>query len=235
MQRIPEPELMDDPVQAEAYAAADFDEAHSRVVATFDACFADAGVTGRILDLGCGPGDISLRFAARYPACTVTGVDGSAAMIRLANRRRAIDAAGDRVAFVEGSIPGAPIPAVRYAAIISNSLLHHLHRPQVLWETVASYADPDTRIYVVDLRRPQSTDMARRLVEEYAAGEPDILRRDFYNSLCAAFTPREVEMQLAAAGLDGLSVQVISDRHLAVHGTLARGMPRGRTGGSRDT
>jgi SAM-dependent methyltransferase len=225
MQRIPEPELMDDPVQAEAYAAADFDEAHSRIVETFDACFADAGVTGRILDLGCGPGDISLRFAARYPACTVTGVDGSAAMIRLANRRRTIDAAGDRVAFVEGSIPGAPIPAVRYAAIISNSLLHHLHRPQVLWETVASYADPDTRIYVVDLRRPQSTDMARRLVEEYAAGEPDILRRDFYNSLCAAFTPREVEMQLAAAGLDGLSVQVISDRHLAVHGTLARGMP----------
>lgn len=225
MQRIPEPELMDDPVQAEAYAAADFDEAHSRIVATFDACFADAGVTGRILDLGCGPGDISLRFAARYPACTVTGVDGSAAMIRLANRRRTIDAAGDRVAFVEGSIPGAPIPAVRYAAIISNSLLHHLHRPQVLWETVASYADPDTRIYVVDLRRPHSTDMARRLVEEYAAGEPDILRRDFYNSLCAAFTPREVEMQLAAAGLDGLSVQVISDRHLAVHGTLARGMP----------
>ena len=225
MQRIPEPELMDDPVQAEAYAAADFDEAHSRIVAAFEACFPDAGVTGRILDLGCGPGDISLRFAARYPACTVTGVDGSAAMIRLANRRRTIDAAGDRVAFVEGSIPGAPIPAVRYAAIISNSLLHHLHRPQVLWETVASYADPDTRIYVVDLRRPQSTDMARRLVEEYAAGEPDILRRDFYNSLCAAFTPREVEMQLAAAGLDGLSVQVISDRHLAVHGTLARGMP----------
>ena len=48
MQRIPEPELMDDPVQAEAYAAADFDEAHSRIVETFDACFADAGVTGEI-------------------------------------------------------------------------------------------------------------------------------------------------------------------------------------------
>ena len=28
MQRIPEPELMDDPVQAEAYAAADFAEIH---------------------------------------------------------------------------------------------------------------------------------------------------------------------------------------------------------------
>jgi SAM-dependent methyltransferase len=225
MQRIPEPELMDDPAQAEAYAAADFAEAHSRIVDAFADCFPAGGIEGCILDLGCGPGDISFRFAARYPACTVTGVDGSAAMLRLASRRRAVDAAGDRVAFIEGCIPGVPIPEVRYTAIISNSLLHHLHRPEVLWETIVSYAGTGTLIYVVDLRRPQTTDAARRLVEEYAAGESGILRRDFYNSLCAAFTPREVETQLAAAGLGGLSVDVISDRHLAVHGTFSRDTP----------
>ena len=82
MQRIPEPELMDDQTQAEAYAAADFDEAHRRIVDVFDDCFPGGGIEGCILDLGCGPGDISFRFAARHPACTVTGVDGSAAMIR---------------------------------------------------------------------------------------------------------------------------------------------------------
>lgn len=222
MQRVPEPELMDDPTQAEAYAAADFDEAHRRIVDVFDDCFPGGGIEGCVLDLGCGPGDISFRFAARHPACTVTGVDGSAAMIRLANHRRAVDVAGDRVAFIEGCIPGAPIPEVRYSAIISNSLLHHLHRPEVLWDTIAAHAGTDTRIYVVDLRRPQSNGAARRLVEEYAAGEPDILRRDFYNSLCAAFTPREVEAQLAAAGLAGLSVKEISDRHLVICGTLGQ-------------
>jgi SAM-dependent methyltransferase len=219
MQRIPEPELMDDPVQAEAYAAADFDAAHSRIVDAFEVCFPGTGLDGRVLDLGCGPGDISFRFAARYPACSVIGVDGSSAMIRLANRRRADDEVGERVCFIEGQLPGAPIPDGPYIAIVSNSLLHHLHRPEVLWQAIDAHADRGTCIYVADLRRPQDANAARRLVSEYAADEPEILQRDFYNSLLAAFTPSEVEAQLAAVGLAGLSVEVISDRHLLVHGT----------------
>jgi len=221
MQRVIEPELMDDPAQAEAYAAADFAEAHSRIVDGFDSCFPGADVAGHILDLGCGPGDICFRFAARFPACSVTGVDGSRAMIRLANERKARDfVTDDRVRFIEGLLPGASIPALPFAAVISNSLLHHLHEPRVLWETVLRYASPGTMVYVVDLLRPETVAEARRLVNAYAAGEPDILRRDFYNSLCAAFEPREVEAQLVTTGLAGLAVDVISDRHLAVHGIL---------------
>ena len=221
MHRITEPELMDDQAQAEAYAAADFAEAHSRIVDSFDSCFPGEDVAGYILDLGCGPGDICFRFAARFPACSVMGVDGSRAMIRLANERKARDSVtDDRVRFIEGLLPGAPIPEMPFAAVISNSLLHHLHEPLVLWETILRYASPGTKVYVVDLFRPETVVEAQRLVSEYASGEPDILRRDFYNSLCAAFEPGEVEAQLATAGLAGLAVDVISDRHLAVHGVL---------------
>jgi len=88
----------------------------------------------------------------------------------------------------------------------------------VLWETIAAYASAGTRIYVADLRRPPTTAVARQMVESYAAGEPEVLRRDFYHSLCAAFEPREVEAQLEAAGLPELAVAVISDRHQVVHG-----------------
>ena len=221
MQRVIEPELMDDLAQAEAYAAADFAEAHSRIVDSFDNCFPGADVAGYVLDLGCGPGDICFRFAARFPACSVMGVDGSGPMIQLANARKARECVtDDRVRFIEGLLPGASIPALPFAAIISNSLLHHLHAPQVLWETISRHASPGTKVYVADLFRPETVAEAQRLVDAYAAGEPDILRHDFYNSLCAAFEPREVEAQLATAGLDGLAVAVISDRHLAVHGVL---------------
>ena len=219
MRRVTEPELMDDAAQAEAYAAADFSEAHTRVIEAFAGFFPGDEIVGAVLDLGCGPGDISFRFAARFPGCSVLGVDGAAAMIRLANDRKVQDVdCGGRVRFIEGLLPGASIPALNYAAIISNSLLHHLHDPVVLWETIASHAQAGTRIYVVDLFRPPSTAVARQLVDSYAVNEPDVLRRDFYNSLCAAFEPREVEAQLAAAGLAGLAVDVISDRHLVVHG-----------------
>jgi len=221
MQRVTEPELMDDQVQAESYAAADFAEAHSQIVAAFDSCLPGEDIAGHVLDLGCGPGDISFRFATRFPGCSVIGVDGSKAMIRLANARKACESATvDRVCFIEGLLPGAPIPGVSFAAIISNSLLHHLHEPRVLWETVIRYASPGTKVYVVDLFRPETVAEARRLVDACASGEPEILRRDFYNSLCAAFEPREIEAQLASVGLAGLAVDVISDRHVAVHGVL---------------
>jgi ubiquinone/menaquinone biosynthesis C-methylase UbiE len=220
MQRVTEPELMNDPSQAQAYALADFDAAHGRIVEQFGVYFPGVELAGNILDLGCGPGDISFRFAVRFPGSTVTGVDGAGAMIELANLRRTHETmTADRVSFIEGVLPGAAIPPVSYAAIISNSLLHHLHDPGVMWEAITRYASADTLIFVADLLRPPSTREARRLVDEYAEGEPDILQRDFYNSLLAAFEPREVEAQLIAAGLDGLSVEVISDRHLLVHGT----------------
>ncbi len=219
MQRIPEPELMDEPAQAAAYAAADFAEAHSRIVAAFEQFFPQVDVAGPVLDLGCGPGDIGFRFAARFPGCEVTGVDGAAAMLALARQRKAADAVvGPRVNFIEGLLPGAAIPGLAYTAIISNSLLHHLHDPMVLWEVVNRYAGKGTHIFIADLYRPQGMDVVRRLVEQYAAGEPEVLRHDFYHSLCAAFEPGEIEAQLAAAGLHELSVDLLSDRHLVVHG-----------------
>ena len=219
MQRVVEPELMDDQTQAEAYAGADFEEAHARIVQAFDINFPGVELEGTILDLGCGPGDIAFRFAARFPNCSVIGVDGSGAMISLANERRAYETLlRDRVTFIEGFIPGAPIPQGPYSAIVSNSLLHHLHHPEVLWQTVSRYASPGTKIFIVDLFRPMSEEDARQIVDEYSANEPEVLRRDFYNSLLAAFEPKEIRQQLAEAGLTDLQVKEISDRHVLIFG-----------------
>jgi len=219
VKRVPEPELMDEPEQAEAYANADFEEPHSRIIEWFDAEFPGIRIKGSILDLGCGPGDVTFRFGRRFPEATITAVDGSAAMIGLANERRVRErAVADRIEFVKGLIPGAPIPRIPYDLIVSTSLLHHLHQPEVLWLTVAEYAASGTRIFVVDLFRPESRVQAQELVSRYAAGEPEVLQRDFYNSLLAAFAPEEIAAQLVSVGLSELSIKCVSDRHLIVFG-----------------
>jgi hypothetical protein len=79
---------------------------------------------------------------------------------------------------------------------------------------------------VTDLHRPESAERARDVVETYSGGEPEVLKRDFFHSLCAAFTLPEVREQLARAGLDALRVEMISDRHWAVWGTLDATWPR---------
>lgn len=220
MQRIPEPELMDEAEQARAYALADFAEPNERFVGYFETTFPELRA-GSVLDLGCGPGDIVLRLASRHPGLVVHGLDGSAAMLQFASELlHESPALGGRVQFIEGVLPGATLPLAGYDAVISNSLLHHLHDPAIFWRALQEAGRPGAAVLVMDLFRPGSVAAATALVAQYAANEPEILQRDFLASLCAAFEPAEVRQQLAACGLDTLLVTEVSDRHLLVSGYL---------------
>lgn len=218
MQRIPEPELMEDPVQAAAYANADFDEPHTLFIDKFREVAPTGNITGTVLDLGCGPADISIRFARAWPACRIHALDGAATMLEQAKARIAREQMEDRIHLFHGSIPDYRLPMAGYDFIISNSLLHHLHNPGHLWQYLKQYSRPGTFSVIMDLRRPDNTQKAGELVKTYSAAEPEILQRDFYNSLCAAFTPKEVEEQLSLHGLDQMHVRSLSDRHLIAYG-----------------
>lgn len=219
--RIPEPELMTEVDQAAAYAAADFATAHQALVDDLVGRFpAELAVDGlRVLDLGCGPGDFTVRVARAVPGAEVVGVDGSAAMLdAAAPTLAAADDVVDRVRLRRRLLPDDELAGERWDVVVSNSLLHHLADPGVLWRTVRDCAVPGAPVFVSDLRRPATTDDADAIVARYAADEPEVLRRDFAASLRAAFTPDEVRAQLAEAGLDGLVVEAVSDRHLVVTG-----------------
>jgi cyclopropane fatty-acyl-phospholipid synthase-like methyltransferase len=218
MDRILEPELMDDPKQAEAYARADFAEENQGFVERFKEYFPEF-VQGRVLDLGCGPGDIPIRFAKLYPTCQVIGIDASVPMIQLGEQ--AVKEAGltDRITlrcerFEE--VAGARI----VDAVISNSLLHHLPNPLQFWQKLRQLVKPGAPVLVMDLLRPDSPEAAQAIVDQYAANEPDILRRDFYNSLLAAFTEDEIGSQLARMNLTRLLIDIPDDRHWVVGGII---------------
>ena len=213
MKRIPEPELMLDAVQARAYAAADFESAHRRYSLLFAKLFPHRPHRARVLDLGCGPCDVTIRFAKANLGYRFHAVDGSAVMLACAPRH-------PRIKLINGFIPHLKLPAKTYDVILSSSLLHHLPDPQALWQTVRRYSRPGTLVFVLDLRRPATRVAATKLTKRYSAGEPVVLQRDFFNSLLAAFTPAEVRRQLTTAGLPTLRVQTISDRHLAVSGSI---------------
>ena len=219
MQRVPESELMDDEEHARAYANADFEAPHSRYVTLFERYFRVHEITGTILDLGCGPGDVTFRFARRFREAYVVGVDGSNPMICIADGLRVRDEdLARRIRFVCGMLPGIALPPGPYGAILCTNLLHHLHRPRILWSAIENLATPGTMVFVADLFRPASEEDARRLVDTYAANEPEALRSDFFHSLLAAFEPAEIADQLRLAGLDYLTVHIVSDRHVVVSG-----------------
>ncbi len=218
MQRILEPELMEDQDQVKAYAEADFSIPHNQFIQLIQQQLGDFQFTGYALDLGCGPGDISCRFATAFPECSVDAIDGSNAMLDYA-RSLLPPRLNHRVRYCLGRIPNAEIPRPKYAIIFSNSLLHHLPDPQTLWNTVKQYGEKGGYVFVMDLLRPSSVCDARTLVEQYAGDEPGILQKDFYHSLLAAFSLDEINAQLQAAELN-FSAEQISDRHVFITGTL---------------
>jgi hypothetical protein len=89
-----------------------------------------------------------------------------------------------------------------------------------LWRTVVDCTAPGAAVFIMDLRRPDTRAQAGRLVQEYSGNEPEVLRRDFFNSLLAAYRPEEIAAQLAQANLSGLQVEAAGDRHVVVHGQL---------------
>jgi ubiquinone/menaquinone biosynthesis C-methylase UbiE len=216
MKRIPEPELMETMEQAEAYDQADFSEPHGRRVELFRERYARE-LTGTVLDLGCGSGDILERFAKKFSKAQFLGVDGSEPMLELSRRRVEKAGMSKRFKFVRAFIPSPDIPKQPYSVIMSHSLLHHLHEPDVLWNTVKELAGKDTFIFVADLRRPASEKEVARIVDELSGDEPEVLKRDFYNSLCAAFTTEEIKAQLKTAGLP-LKVEEAGEIHILVYG-----------------
>lgn len=219
MDRIPEPELMDDAEQARAYAQADFAEPNQAFVELVETRLAPLPLEARVVDLGCGPADIPVRLSLRHPGFEIDAVDGSEAM--LAHGATAVGRTGARVRLHCARLGEESLEAHAYDLVLSNSLLHHLPDPSLLWRCVRRLAAPRARVLIMDLARPDTPERARELVELYAGGEPEVLRRDFLASLHAAFTPSEVRAQLDQAGLASLVVAATSDRHLSVWGELS--------------
>jgi SAM-dependent methyltransferase len=219
MERILEPELMEDKEQVLAYARADFSEPTALFLRLFKQRIGEA--SGQVLELGCGPGTISMRFAGENPHCMIYALDGSRAMLEEAQRQmEAEPAAKGRVVLIHNELAQASLPQRYYPTIISNSLLHHLHEPMQLWNAVKMYASSNAWIFMMDLMRPSSEGEARRIVERYCADGPEILKRDFYNSLLASFEPDEIKAQLRSTGLDHFTAETVSDIHVLVYGRM---------------
>ncbi|MBM9591756.1 methyltransferase domain-containing protein [Leptospira sp. 201903075] len=216
MVRIPEPELMEDPTQVESYAKADFETAHSFLIRKFQDRLPQRFTPESILDLGCGPGDMSSRLYSQFPMANFTFLDGSEFMIDLCKKR--IDTLvskkrNNKIDFknelIQDFVPESP-----YDLVFSNSLLHHIHDPFEFWGAVQRSIHPDSFIFISDLMRPDSLVSANQLIERYANDEPEILKKDFYNSLLAAYRIEEVKEMLEIVRLDSkLNLEPVTDRH----------------------
>jgi ubiquinone/menaquinone biosynthesis C-methylase UbiE len=171
---------------------------------------------GWIVDIGCGNAKIPLAIAALVPASPVCAVEMSSQMLAVAVRNRAkVSEPARRVTFVRGDAKNLPVAGKSIGLVVSNSLIHHIPDPRFVFHEIARIVKiaEKPRILIRDLLRPESEAALSSLAEKYSAGWSSSQRRLYEDSLHAALALEEVREYAAGAGLRGVRVQQITDRH----------------------
>lgn len=100
---------------------------------------------GRLLDIGCGPGDLDRMLAEDRPGLEVVGLDGSEEMVRRASRRRRLPNLEFRWGSVEGFSAGE-----EFDFAISVLSFHHWEEPVAGLEAVHRALKPRGRLWIYE-------------------------------------------------------------------------------------
>ena len=219
MDRVLEPEVMDDAEEAAAYEAMD----HEEVNAAFVDRLVELGAAGDMLDLGCGPGHIPMLVVERLPDARVLGIDLAVHMLRAAERRRLASPHAARVELRRGDAKSLDLADASFDAVFSNTLLHHLPDPAPFLNEARRVLRPGGVLLIRDLYRPSTRAELDALVARHAASATPAGRELFRASLHAALTPAELRAAADQAGLQDAELVLDTDRHMSLQtGARAR-------------
>ena len=78
----------------------------------------------KILDIGCGTGNMTSLIAEKYKGCFITGIDASASMIKTADRKRG----SETCRFIQALAEDLPFEDESFSAVTSALFFHHVNR-----------------------------------------------------------------------------------------------------------
>ena len=216
LERIPEPEVMDDPDGVEAYSAAASQAYLERIDRTFVEHALSLGVAeGHALDIGTGPGVIPIMLAARVPGLRLTGVDLSEPMLQKAREAAQEAGVADRLDFRVGDAKSLPLSERSFDLVLCNSLLHHLPDPLALLNEISRLVRPGGAILLRDLRRPSRLEFPLHALW-FGRHYSGVMSQLYWDSLQAAYTRAELESLLRRSQLAGARVFRTGRTHIGI-------------------
>ena len=231
MERIVEPELMEREDQVTSYAAANFSEVENDLINKIKYYLIKNNIilnqTDLMVDLGCGPGNISEKLSLKWPEASVLGIDGSKEMIRKAELNKKNSSNRNRLnnlRYICGDIKNlnrGQIPFEKnISLLVSNSLIHHITYLDDFFNCIEKLSTSSTINFHKDLKRPHDEKSALELREKCARKYNDILTNDYYASLKASYTLKEVKSFIFEKKLYSLEVFEEGDQYLIIYGKV---------------
>jgi SAM-dependent methyltransferase len=108
---------------------------------------------GQVLEVGCGPGHLSIRLA-RHHRLEVTGLDLDPAMIARARANTHRSETGDqrRPEFLVGDVAALAFPNRSFDLVVSTLSMHHWADPAAALAEIGRVLRPGARALIWDLR-----------------------------------------------------------------------------------
>ncbi len=108
----------------------------------------------KILDVGCGPGNLIVELKRRQPAAEITGLDVDPEILNIA--RRKLHRHGVTADLIEASATQIPLPGP-YDIITSTLMLHHLNAEQkvAMLREVYRLLKPGGKFFLYDFAPPK--------------------------------------------------------------------------------
>ena len=231
MDRTVEPELMEGEDQVISYAKADFSEGENNLINQINYYLVKNNINLNkqelIVDLGCGPGNISEKLSIKWPNARVVGIDGSKEMIRKAESKK--NKSSNRNRFENLRYICADIKKIEasefflgenISLLVSNSLIHHITYLDDFFNCIKRLSTSQTINFHKDLKRPDNEQIALELKEKCADKYDDILTDDYYASLKASYTSKELRNFIFEKKIFCLEVFEEGDQYLVIYGKV---------------
>jgi SAM-dependent methyltransferase len=208
LNRVPEPEVMDDAGEVESYNSGAATRHLDRIDSTFvehllrllptihpasvHTPASSTSVPAWALDVGTGPGQIPVKILSRLPNLRFIGLDRSPNMLAQARNNAESAGVAGRFCCLVGDGHSLSFPDHSFDLVISNSVLHHARSPVNLLREIFRVAAPGAPVLIRDLRRPARPLLAWHLWRHgrYYSG---LMRQLFNDSVRAAYTLDELQ------------------------------------------
>lgn len=166
---------------------------------------ASAIQSGKILEVGPGPGYVSVETARLLPGVKVVGLDVSETMIEIATRNADEYGVSEQVEFRQGDASRMPFEESTFDFVISGGSLHHWKEPTQVFREIHRVLRPGGRALIDDLRRDASKENVRKWV---VCHDSRFMRWGARHSFSEAYTAREVEDILRGMAFGAFDVKV---------------------------
>jgi len=101
--------------------------------------------TDRVLDVGCGTGELLARLAAKYPDARLAGLDPVPDMLEVAKRKLS-----DKVDLRVGWANELPWPDASFDIVVSCNMFHYITHPVEAIQEMERVLRPGGRIVITD-------------------------------------------------------------------------------------